>query len=190
MAFENTLEGYENWRKSVETEVMWREADGKRNVWKVNGKIVLDNNGHAINHCGYKLLQQVLEKVDLDKIKPKGELEETVCFDAPVGYQECVETSGDDEIIYLQRSARAKVSRFVLNRLPAPCNSVFLVIARISDSNKYVFRTAFVGEKSGREPWDKKATRDDVEFWKRHALVAPGGANVTDDLGEDGYWRK
>lgn len=190
MVFEKTLQGYENWRKSVESEIMWRQLDGKRNVWKVKDKIVLDNNGHAINHCGYKLLQAVLEKIDLDSIEPKGEKEGTVFFEDPVGYEECVQTSESDQIVYLQRNNRANVSRFVLNRLPEPCNSVFFVIGRIADTNKYVFRTAFVGTKSGREPWDKNANQEDMEFWKCHALVAPKGANVFDDLGDEGYWEK
>jgi hypothetical protein len=47
---------------------MGRELYRKRNVWKVKDNIILDNNGHAINHCGYILLQKVLEKIDFDKI--------------------------------------------------------------------------------------------------------------------------
>lgn len=187
MTFEHTLEGYENWRKAVETELMWRELYRKRNVWKVKDNIILDTNGHAINHCGYSLLQEVLEKIDFDKIGPKEQLAEIVYFNEPVGYQECVETSDTDQIIYLQRSNRANVSRFVLDRIPTPCNSVFVVLRRIADTNKYAFITAFVGVKSGKEPWDRGAQKSDVEFWQHHALVAPTGVNMCDDLGDEGY---
>ena len=188
--FEHTFEAYENWRHSLENEIMWRQMAGKRNKWVINGNLIFDKNGHAINHCGYDLLQDVLEKIDLSSIEPNGQIEDTVFFDHPVGYHECVETTESDKIIYLQRLGRAKVTRFVLDRVPEPCNSVFVVIGRVADTNRFVFRTAFVGYKSGREPWDKNANEDDVEFWKRHALVAPRGADIFDDLGDEGYWEK
>ena len=82
------------------------------------------------------------------------------------------------------------MTRFVLDRVPEPCNSVFVVLGRVADTNRFVFRTAFVGNKSGREPWDKNATKDDVKYWKHHALVAPRGADIFDDLGDEGYWEK
>jgi hypothetical protein len=188
MKFVNTMEGYENWRKAVESEVMWHQREHSRNIWKVGDKIVADYNGHAINHCGYKLLQAALEQVDFDLISPKEVVEITVWFDKPVGYQECVKTSESDCIVYLQRAARANVSRFVLYRQPEPCQSVFLVLGRVGDTNKYIFRTAFVGEKSAREPWDRNATISDVEFWREHALVTHNDISIHDDLGDVGYW--
>lgn len=169
---------------------MWRQMAGKRNRWSVNGNLIFDSNGHAINHCGYDLLQDVLERMDLSSIEPNGQIEDTVIFDNPIGYHECLETNESDKIIYLQRLGRARVTRFVLDRVPEPCNCVFVVIGRVADTNRFVFRTAFVGNKSGREPWDKNANSNDVEFWKTHALVAPMGADIFDDLGDEGYWEK
>lgn len=169
---------------------MWRQMAGKRNRWSVNGNLIFDSNGHAINHCGYDLLQDVLERMDLSSIEPNGQIEDTVIFDNPIGYHECLETNESDKIIYLQRLGRARVTRFVLDRVPEPCNCVFVVIGRVADTNRFVFRTAFVGNKSGREPWDKNANSNDVEFWKTHALVAPRGADIFDDLGDEGYWEK
>lgn len=188
MEFINTMEGYKNWRKTVESEVMWYQRNHIRNVWKVGDKVIFDHNGHAINHCGYKLLQAALEQIDFDAISPREVVEITVWFDQPVGYQECVKTSESDCIIYQQRAARANVSRFVLNRQPEPCQSVFLVLGRVRDTNRYVFRTAFVGDKSAREPWDRNATSSDVEFWREHALVTHDAISVDDDLGDAGYW--
>lgn len=189
MEFVNTMEGYENWRKAIESEVMWHQRDHKGNIWKVGDNVIVDYNGHAINHCGYKLLQAALEQVDFEAIDPKEVVELTVRFEEPIGYQECVQTSESDCIVYLQRTARANVSRFVLNRQPEPCRSVFLVLGRRGDTNMYVFRTAFVGEKSAREPWDKNATDLDVKFWKNHGLVAPRGTWEFEDVGDSSYWR-
>lgn len=188
MKFVNTLEGYEKWRKAVESEVMWHQRENSRNIWKVGDKVIADYNGHAINHCGYKLLQAALERVDFDSIRSREVVEITVWFDKPVGYQECVKTSESDCIVYLQRAARANVSRFVLNRQPEPCQSVFLVLGRVGDTKKYIFRTAFVGEKSAREPWDKNATELDVKFWESHGLVAPKGTWKFEDMGDFNYW--
>ena len=188
--FEHTFEAYERWRHSLENDIMWRQMAGEKNRWSVNGKLIFDSNGHAINHCGYDLLKAVLEKMDLSSIEPNGQIEDTVFFDHPIGYHECVETTESDKIIYLQRLGRARVTRFVLDRVPEPCNSVFVVIGRVADTNRFVFRTAFVGSKSAREPWDKNANREDVQFWKHHALIAPRGADLYDDLGDGGYWEK
>ena len=188
--FEHTFEEYKNWRHSLEKDIMWRQMAGKRNRWSVNGNLIFDSNGHAINHCGYDLLQDVLERMDLSSIEPNGQIEDTVIFDNPIGYHECLETNESDKIIYLQRLGRARVTRFVLDRVPEPCNCVFVVIGRVADTNRFVFRTAFVGNKSGREPWDKNANSNDVEFWKTHALVAPMGADIFDDLGDERYWEK
>lgn len=189
MQLVNTMEGYENWRKAIESEVMWYQRNHKGYTWRVGENVIVDYNGHAINHCGYKLLQAALEQVDFEAICPKEVVEITVCFDKPVGYQECVKTSESDTIIYLQRTARANVSRFVLNRQPELCQSVFLVLGRRGDTNKYVFRTAFVGEKSAREPWDRNATDLDVRFWENHGLVAPVGTWEFEDIGDSNYWR-
>lgn len=188
--FEHTFEAYEKWRYSLENDIMWRQMAGNKNRWNVNGNLIFDRNGHAINHCGYDLLLDVLRKMNLSGIEPNGQIEDTIFFDNPVGYKECLETTESDIIIYLQRKGRAKVTRFVLDRVPEPCNSVFVVIDRVADTNRFVFRTAFVGTKSGREPWDKHANKEDVEYWKHHALVAPRCANIFDDLGDDGYWEK
>lgn len=188
--YESTMERYERWRQAIETEVAYREREGRKPVWKVDDKIFFDNNGHAINHCGYGLLKKVLLNIDFSQEDSKGHIEQEVYFDKPVGYCECVETTSDDDIVYLQRANRRNVTRFVLNRAPEPCNSVFVVLDRIKDSNRYVFRTAYVGTKSGKEPWDRSSTTSDVMFWKNHALVAPLGTDESEDLGDATYWTK
>ena len=76
--FEHTFEAYERWRHSLENDIMWRQMAGEKNRWNVNGKLIFDSNGHAINHCGYDLLKAVLEKMDLSSIEPNGQIEDTV----------------------------------------------------------------------------------------------------------------
>lgn len=184
------LPPYEEWKRQVECENEWRTYRGQRAVWKIGRITVVDKNGHAINHCGYELLKEVLKKLDFGDRTEGLHIAQAVEFDHPVGYNECVITTENDRVVYLQRHQRANVTRFALDRVPEPCNTVYVILDQIGDTDRFIFRTAYVGIKSGREPWDSFATAEDVEFWKTHALVAPADADESDDLGDSTYWRK
>lgn len=93
---------------------------------------------------------------------------ETVDFNKVIGESECVETKPGDEIIYAQRPGRAGLSRFVRGE-KAPTSKLTVVLKKVEDG--YITLTAYVGEKSEPEPWDKVATPASVEFWNTHALV-------------------
>lgn len=188
---ENRLPSYTEWRQNIECEVMWHKHSGRSNRWIVGNCVFFDTSEHALNHLGPSLLKKVLQKVDLRQVNQQGFIEEIVTFPYPVGYQECVETSDADDVVYLQRDNRKKQSRFVLNRQPEPCNTVFIVL-RQTKNDPYAFQiiTGYVGTKSGKEPWDRRANDTDNEFWKTHALVSPEGTTKADDVGDEGYWRQ
>lgn len=174
---------YQQWRRLIEEEVSWRQINQLKDCWNINGQIVFDSNKHAINHCGYTLLEKALQLADLSQQKV---FKQTVYFQQPVGFCDCVETTDSDSIIYLQRDGRKRVSRFVLGRNPELCNSVHLILKRMGSGNLMLI-TAWVGTESQPEPWDKKAGKEAVTFWKHHALVAVG-VDKTEDLGDSGYW--
>ena len=88
-----------------------------------------------------------------------------------VGNASCVATDRNDEVVYAQRPKRAGLSRFVKNRCSEPCDSAVVVLLRDDVEPYYVLITAFIGRKSGPEPWDRRATAHDREFWSRHALI-------------------
>ena len=185
------LDTYEDWRDYIDEDIMWFEHTGFQKFWKIGPNKIFDSNGHAFNHLGPTLLKMVLQRVDYSKVNQSGFLEQLVTFPEPVGYQECVETNDADSIIYAQRQGRKGVSRFVLNRRPELCNTVFIVLRLIKGTaDKWQVITGYVGTPSGKEPWDRRATMDDNDFWKTHALVSPDNLTQDDDLGDENYWRK
>jgi hypothetical protein len=113
------------------------------------------------------------------------ELETNLTF--YVGKSDCVETDESDSIIYAKRKGRTGYTRFVLNREPIDCNSVFLVLKRTEIG--YLIITVFVGKKAGREPWDLFSTNEDVEFWENHALVFNKENIVDDSLTTECPWK-
>lgn len=182
--FPEIMKSYSEWRKAIADEI--RAMEQTTAVWNVNGHVIIDCNGHALNHCGYELIERALHHACFDQL---GVTEQTVIFSQPVGYCECVHTTPNDSIIYVQREGRKGVTRFILDKDPAPCNSVFLVLKK-KPNNKVFLITAYVGVKSEVEPWDKKATAASIEFWKHHALVATRDMSLSDDRGDKYYWNK
>ena len=90
-------------------------------------------------------------------------------FPDVIGKSECVHTNNSDTIMYGKRKGRKGYSRFVLNRQPEDCKSVFAIFKK--NENGYLIITIFVGKKAAREPWDSNATSSDKVFWENHALI-------------------
>ena len=179
---------FSEWRRGIDNEL--RQAP-KKNVFHIGEYTFVDKTGHATGHLGITLLKEVLKRIDLSQINNNGLLEQTIVFPKPVGYNECVETSDTDDVIYSRRMGRSGKTRFVLGRQPEPCNTVFIML-KAMPYTKGCFKivTAYVGKKSGREPWDEWADDSDNEFWKSHALISPEPLTKDNDLGDVGYWRK
>jgi hypothetical protein len=96
-----------------------------------------------------------------------------VDFRRTIGLSTCVPTSPGDQIIYAVRRGRTGYSRFVLGRQPVPSPYLTVVLRRGPESREgtATLVTAFVGRPAAREPFDPRATDEDVAFWREHALV-------------------
>lgn len=123
-------------------------------------------NQHHIHLSLDEFLPDIINKVqntELDFI----EIEHH--FSNVIGKTSCVTVDDSDHILYAKRKGRDGFTKFVKNREPVECNSIFAVFKRTSFG--YLIITIFIGEKAGREPWDNYATEEDVRFWENHALI-------------------
>ncbi len=118
----------------------------------------------------------------LHQVEPAGRnfIEQEIIFPGVVGVSRCVETSQSDCIVFAQRQNRKGLTRFVKNRDPEPCSSVFVVLKR-ERQHRFVLITGFIGRKPTPEPWDARAfsysknptaaRRVSENFWNNHALI-------------------
>lgn len=119
-------------------------------------------------------------KSALSKITQFSNFEKHVVkFDRVVGETTCVKVSENDKVIMAVRKRRQGPTPMVLGREPEPCASVVIILKKASDDEGeyFILITAFVGENSEPEPWDKqlipgsKEHAKAVKFWKSHALL-------------------
>jgi hypothetical protein len=139
---------------------MWRTKDGVR---------VVDRYNSHLHESVEAILPEALARVE---VTGRGFVVQQIDFDRVVGQSVCVETSSSDEVVYAKRPKRFGSSRFVKNRQAEPCSSVVLIL-KIADGeeNAMVLITAFIGQLSEPEPWDRNATAKSLEFWSNHALI-------------------
>jgi len=145
------------------------EAVALRKIYiNKNGIVFIPRlNRHHIHVVRNELIEELINNVEFYTESDIVEIEYE--FPMPVGYTKCVPTSGNDKIVYAIRKGRKGHTRFVLNRSPKACRSIFAVLKKIDEG--YLIITIYVGKKAAREPWDKRATREDLEFWNDHALI-------------------
>lgn len=142
-----------------------------------NGLPVFDRaNSHYADH-GFS--EKTMKKA-LSRITQTSQFEKHVInLGEQVGFTNCVAVNEKDAIIMAFRKNRFGPTPMVLNREPEPCNSVVIILKKGYDNEGeyFILITAFVGEGSEPEPWDKqlvpgsKAHQKAVEFWRTHALI-------------------
>ena len=139
-------------------------------TWKLgSGEAVVDRHQSHLHTGVASLFPEALAHIDA---RGRKFLVEEVDFGRLIGETVCVATNDADEIVYAQRLRRAGLSRFVKNRVAAPCAAVVVILKRDDlDMSTYVLISAFVGHKSEPEPWDRNATPQSVAFWNSHALI-------------------
>jgi hypothetical protein len=98
-------------------------------------------------------------------------IEEEVDLGSVVGEKICVSTSATDEIVWAKRPNRFGPTRFVKGRQPELTSRVTVVLKKTDRDDEFVLITAFFGDISQPEPWDRHASEKSIEFWKTHALV-------------------
>jgi len=132
-----------------------------------NAVPVIDRpNSHR--HLARPLLQEALLNLE---IQPHDFAKVAIPMGRVVGECTCVETGPGDEIVYARRPNRLGLTRFVKNRMPAPCSSVLVILKPTQEFDAMVLITAFVGTAAEPEPWDRIATEQAWEYWTNHALL-------------------
>lgn len=143
-----------------------------------SGEVVINRYNSHIHGEIESILKEALEKISS---QGRGYIEEEVEFGRIIGFSQCVLTTDDDEIVFLQRAGRKGKTRFVKNRKPEPSSKMFVVLKK-DPGGFYIIITAFVGERPEPEPWDEyffSKQKDPEErrekakkFWETHALVS------------------
>jgi hypothetical protein len=133
-----------------------------------NNKRVFDRpNSH--HHLTKDLIAEVLTKVHLVS---GGLIKETIDMGRIVGATTCIATDPGDTVMFALRPMRNGYTRFVYGRPSEPCSrvvAIFKKMERLPDA--YVLITAFIGNESEPEPWDRHATANSRTYWNNHALV-------------------
>jgi len=140
-----------------------------KNFFLGSGEKVVDRYQSHLHPEVMAILPEALAKI---KSKGRNFLIEEIDFGRIVGESICVATRPGDQIVFVRRSRRFGMTRFVKNRLPEP-SSKAVVILKTADGEPgaYVLITAFIGDLSEPEPWDRNATSQSRDFWNTHALV-------------------
>lgn len=143
-----------------------------RRKWTLgSGQRVFDRYVSHILPVVEEVLPEVVQKIYIapDDSAPLKTI--SVEFDRIVGVSSIVTTTKKDEIFFAKRKNRKGLSRFVRNRVPVEVNMVTVILKKYRDLPQYVLITAYFGTPTGPEPWDKRATEEDNEFWNNHAFV-------------------
>lgn len=96
-----------------------------------------------------------------------------------VGKTTCVKVGPKDQVVLAVRKRRFGPTPMVFGRQPEPCAKVVVILKKACDDEGeyFILITAFVGEGSEPEPWDRQLVpgspdhRRAVEFWQNHALL-------------------
>lgn len=144
---------------------------------KVIGEITISNKKYPVTKSDsfhfHELSEEVIrEALGKVRLKYKSKMIKYICkFNYVVGKNACVPTTEKDCIIFARRKGRKGDTRFVKNRVPEDCKSIVLILKQDTTEKYYILLTAFVGENSYPEPWDRFATEEAKKYWENHALV-------------------
>lgn len=151
---------------------MIRSKQGLDLVGKLkSGELVYNRKNSHLPRAVLGLLSEALSQLDLTSIKNGEIVTLTHDFGRVIGHNICVETSGDDIIVWAQRPGRKGLTRLVKNRQPESTSKLTVALKKDDRENYLVVLTAYIGGRSGLEPWDQRATDDDKLFWDNHALI-------------------
>lgn len=80
-----------------------------------------------------------------------------------------IKTTESDEVFYARREGKSGYSRFVRNRTPHSTNVFTMIIERRDRMAQII--AAYHGYRSHPEPYDSKATKEAIVYWRNHALI-------------------
>lgn len=137
----------------------------------------LDSHLHKEGGLTKELLKRAISKIYLNgkifKVK-------VIHFNKIIGMTNCVKVSEKDKenIIMVYRKGRQGLSCMVKNRICEPSSDLTIIVRKEKNmENHYTLISAFFGESSEPEPWDKslqmnpEALERSKIFWSTHALV-------------------
>lgn len=151
---------------------MIRDVNLSRPLGKAkSGEMIYDRKNSHMVLTILPLLPEALGKLDLTSVKNGEIVTLTHDFGRVIGHNICVETSGDDIIVWAQRPGRRGLTRLVKNRQPEETSSLTIALKKDDSEGYFVVLTSYIGGRSGLEPWDQRATDDDKLFWANHALI-------------------
>lgn len=138
-------------------------------MWQTkDGVLVVDRHRSHLHSDVGRLLPEALGKIDT---AGRNFIADEIDFGRLIGESACVATEPGDTIVYAARPRRRGLTRFVKNRSAEPCSAIVVILKKAEDFGGYVLITAFVGQRSEPEPWDRNATANSRRFWSSHALV-------------------
>jgi hypothetical protein len=142
-----------------------------------DGSIVVDRYP---SHVSPEDIKTVLHS--FHEINPRGRkfIEEEIVFSEIIGKTKCVQTGPQDTICFARRHGRSGLTRFVKDRSPEDCNTVFVVLKKEREF-RYALITAFIGKKPEPEMFDENAFSKSADpsaartrakqFWSQHAMI-------------------
>lgn len=135
-----------------------------------------DSHFHPEGGLTLEILKEGLRKIRFSK---GGDFQKhELCFKRNIGYTTCVETTNDDQIVFVYRKGREGQTPMVKNREPEESSDLTIILRKDENMvNHLTLITAFIGAGSTPEPWDRrlrknpKAKREAENFWNSHALI-------------------
>lgn len=135
------------------------------------GATVVDRHNSFFHSSVADILPELFSKI---KSEQRAFISEEIDLGRIIGESTCVETTASDDVVYALRKKRQGYTRFVKNRKPIPSSKAVVILKYDEDQKWYILITAFVGNKSEPEPWDRNATPNSKPFWDTHALIFDG----------------
>jgi hypothetical protein len=87
-----------------------------------------------------------------------------------VGKSNLVRTGVDDFILYAKRDDKSGFSPFVKNRGEVESRYVMVILKRVAP-NELTLINSWIGRNAPPEPWETRAGKDSLPFWRTHAYV-------------------
>jgi hypothetical protein len=140
-----------------------------KRMWRLaTGEFVYDRTPSHVHAGVRRYLGEVIGSISSGR---RSNIVHEAVFDSVVGESNCVETRPGDRIMFARRAGRKTYTRFVLNRSSQETRCITVILHR-RNNGTYVVGTAHFGRRAPLEPWgSRKASRESLVFWKRHALV-------------------
>jgi len=147
----------------------------RRLLYSSNRIPVIIGIGSSLQDSLRRKLYSVIPEIQLDIGREHIVMEKKL--DGEYGPQLCVETDGQDKIIYAKPWKKNKYWKFVLERKPVLSDILSLRFKK--DYGFYIIISAHYGPETPAFPWDKNGNLgESKKFWENHAIVLDGSLKI------------